>query len=210
MYPTQERILKLFINQSEIHRNYRQIGRAIGEQYPQTVKHHINQLVAKGLLKEDKRSKTLKIIRTGQIENTDLVNIPIVGSANCGEAKTYAEEHLEGFLKLSKKFLHGYKELIAVRANGDSMNRAKVNGSRAIENGDYVIIDCNNKSPQDGDYVLSIIDGLANIKKFRKDVTNNQIVLISESTVDYPPIFVDPENYNYLINGKVVNVLKNR
>ncbi len=87
------------------------------------------------------------------------------------------------------------------------MNKASVDG-RSIENGDFVLIDCDDKVPQDGDYVLSIIDGLANIKKFIQDDTNQQIVLLSESTADYPPIYIDPSNYDYIINGKVIRVLK--
>lgn len=33
-----------------------------------------------------------------------------------------------------------------------------------MESGDFVIVDSENTSPRDGDYVVSVIDGMANIK----------------------------------------------
>lgn len=43
------------------------------------------------------------------------------------------------------------------------MNKANVNG-KTIEDGDYLIIDSDYRSPRNGDVVLSVIDDMANIK----------------------------------------------
>ena len=88
------------------------------------------------------------------------------------------------------------------------MNMANIDG-KSIEEGDFVIIDSENRNPKSGDYVLSIIDGCANIKRFARDRVNNCYVLLSESTKDYPPIFIDEKDFSsYMINGEVIKVIK--
>ena len=93
--------------------------------------------------------------------------------------------------------------VIALRARGDSMNLAKV-GGRTIEDGDFVLIDTDYKSPSSGDLVLSIIDGHANLKRFRIDRKTRQIMLLPESTNSrHKPIFVSSQD-DYMINGKII------
>ncbi len=60
---------------------------------------------------------------------------------------------------------------------------------------------------RNGDIVLSIIDGMANIKRFFLDKANNQVVLVSDSTKEFPPIYIH-EDDDFMINGKVVQVIK--
>jgi len=86
------------------------------------------------------------------------------------------------------------------------MNRAEIDGKK-IDDGDYVIIDSQNCEAKDGEVVLSVIDGMANIKKFSVDEENNQIVLVSESTQNFPPIYIHQDD-DYMINGKVIQVIK--
>ena len=86
------------------------------------------------------------------------------------------------------------------------MNRAEIK-DKYIVDGDYVIVDADDKSVKNGDVVLSIIDGMANIKKFFMDRQNQQVVLMSESTKDFPPIYIHAAD-NFMINGKVVQVIK--
>lgn len=207
MHKTQQKIIDLFKNNPTITLNYREIGKLIGEEHPQAIKHHLEQLEKKGLIKIDLFNKNISNIKTGLIKNTDLIAVPIVGSANCGEATTYADERIEGYLQVASSFLKKKSGIIAIKASGNSMNKANIDGL-SLENGDYALVDCDNKNPQNGDYVLSVIDGLANIKKFVLDDKNKQIILLSESTMDYPPIYIDPNNYNYIVNGKVIRVLK--
>jgi len=69
------------------------------------------------------------------------------------------------------------------------------------------LVDGNQRNPQDQSYVLSIIDGLANIKKFKRN--GDQIILASESSQDYPPIIIHQDDLdNYMVNGEVVQVIK--
>ena len=76
---------------------------------------------------------------------------------------------------------------------------------------DYVIVDCKQQQ-SNGDYVLSIIDGAANFKKFFKDDSKHEIRLVSESTQEIPPIILHDSDINssgYMVNGVVVRVVKN-
>jgi len=86
------------------------------------------------------------------------------------------------------------------------MNRASVEGKR-IEDGDYIVIDSTPGEPKNNDIVLSVIDGMANVKKYYVDKENNQILLMSESTHDFPAIHIH-ENDEFAINGKVIGVIK--
>ena len=144
----------------------------------------------------------------GASRTSSLLSVPILGTADCGPATMFADQNIEGYLKISKNVL-GLKaigDFFAIRAFGNSMNRAKIAG-RNIEQGDYVIVDPKQKSPHNGDYVLSIIDNVANIKKFFRDVKNKLIMLLSESTETYPPIYIG-QSENYFVSGKVIYVIK--
>ena len=87
------------------------------------------------------------------------------------------------------------------------MNRANVAG-KTIEHGDFAIVDSKVNAPQTNDYVVSIIGGVCNIKKFVKDESRQQIMLLSESSREFPPIYIHPDETNYFVSGKVVDVLK--
>ena len=86
------------------------------------------------------------------------------------------------------------------------MNRATIDGKK-IENGDYVIVDVDDKNVKNGDIVLSIIDGMANIKRLFVDHENNQVVLMADSTKEFPPIYIHADD-DFMVNGKVIQVIK--
>jgi len=208
MHIIQEKLLKLAGDHNLGEMKLRQIARLIGENHPQKIKHHLNQLEKAGFIKFDKRKRIIERIRRGVIKKTNFFAIPILGSANCGEATIFADENLEGYLKISGRLLRKKEGIFTIKAEGHSMNRANVNG-KTIDDGDYVIIDSKDRAPNNGDYVLSVIDDVANIKKFIFDKQNNQIVLLSESTEKLPPIFIHPKDFSkYIVNGKVIQVIK--
>jgi repressor LexA len=86
------------------------------------------------------------------------------------------------------------------------MNKAQIDGKK-IGDGDYIIVDSEDREPKNGDVVLSVINGMANVKKFFRDRGNRQIVLVSESTHEFPPIYLH-EKDDYILNGKVIQVVK--
>lgn len=183
----------------------RELGELVGEKHPQKIKHHLNRLRVKGLLGQNKAlEQTTKIA----LENHQMFSIPILGAANCGDAALSATEVLEGFLNVSPSMLKKQKGLFAIRAVGLSMDKAEI-GGKNIEDGDFIIVNPKDRNPKNGDYVLSIINGAANIKKFVMDEANRQVILASESSHDIAPIYIHMnDNPDYFVNGKVMAVIK--
>ena len=190
----------------------RQIGELIGAAgKPQIVKHHLLQLDKKGLLRVNLDEGVVEVVKRGLIDQgrkAGIFSLPIVGSANCGPATIFADERIEGFLKVSSKILpHRKKDLYIVVANGNSMNATSLEG-KTIDDGDYVVVDKKYPSPRSGDIVVSVIDGMANIKRYTVDLRNKQIALISESTEKgHHPIYIH-EDDNFIISGRAVDVIK--
>jgi len=206
MHPIQEKLLQLLKDQGSIPLKYREIGRRIGEKYPQTVKHHIAALQEKALLVE--QNGFLKLNRTDAQKG--FLNLPFYGLASCGEATAFAEDTAEGYIRISPNALprKNIAGLYILRAFGNSMNRAKVGPhERNIENGDFVVVDSTERDPKNGNYVVSIIDNCANIKKFQYEETSHQVALIAESSDEYLPIILH-ETDNFAVLGKVLDVIK--
>jgi len=188
--------------------SFREIGKLINESSAQKVKHHLLQLEKKGLIQMDRLSRVMIRTEPGSLYRSPLVALPILGTANCGPATIYAENNVEGYLRVSGRLLSKKKDIFAIKASGYSMNRANINGE-CIEDGDYVVVDPTYTNFRNGDYVLSIIDGMANIKRFFKDNENKRIILLSESSASYSPIFIHFDDMDrYLANGKVIQVIK--
>jgi repressor LexA len=215
MHEIQEALLRIAGEKNIGQLTLREIGAFIGEKSPQKVKHHMLQLQKKGLLKIDKSKGVVKKAMVEWEKNLEgsgrILSIPILGAVNAGPAQIYADTNIEGFLKVSSALLkpvpRDVQTYLALKVVGPSMNKATIDGKR-IEDGDYVIVDiADHYGYVDGDIVLSIIDGMANIKRFRYDKENEQVVLMSESTKEFPPIYIH-KNDNYMINGKVVQVIK--
>jgi SOS-response transcriptional repressor LexA len=208
MHTIQDKIIKLARREDISQLGLRKLGERIGVDHPQQVKYHLQKLIDNGRL-----IKTPFGVLRVSAPNKQLArifNIPILGQANCGEPLSSAEESDWGTLTLSPSVvkISDAAKLFAVKAVGDSMNQAKVDG-QTIEDGDYAIVDGNVQRPQNGDYVLSSVGGLANIKKYLRDESSKLIQLVSESTRDYPPIVMDPNDVDsYLVHGRVIKVIK--
>ena len=190
----------------------RQIAGLIGvPNKPQIVKHHLIQLEKAGLLQLDFKAGVVKPVNKGyhQKQATNFFySIPIVGAANCGPAQIVAEECVEGYLKVSAKMLpHKKQGLYVLVADGLSMNKAEVNDGLTIGDGDFVLVDGSYTTPRNGDIVVAVIDGLATIKRYREDKENARIVLESESTENFLPIFIH-EDDDFIVSGKVIDVIK--
>jgi SOS-response transcriptional repressor LexA len=178
------------------------------------LQYHFDQLRKKDQLYVDRATKTQYIGSRLTEQLTDFVEIPILGAASCGPAMRLAEEMNEGYLKISRRILKNNRNLIAIRADGDSMDNAQIptattDMKTGIYPGDYVIVDTSPRMLPElhKKYVLSIIDGKANIKKFLR--RSYDIALISESrdSESYPPIIISPEE-DYMVNGIVKMVVE--
>src|SRR6201985_1439598 len=190
MHIIQQKLLKLVDSFNLGAMPLRDIAKIINLEHPQLIKHHLERLEKNEFIEWDREKKVITK-RTVSIQtNTDFVLIPILGTANCGPAMIFADGYVEGHIKVSINLVRNKKNLFAVRAIGASMNMANIAGKN-VEEGDFVIVDPVDKNIENNDYVLSVIDERANIKKVIINREYGQIALISESTYDYPPIFFD-------------------
>lgn len=164
---------------------------------------YLNELEDKGYIQRTSEDRGIKL---KGITRETFVDVPILGMANAGTALAYADEYVEGYLKVSKHIVRD-KNVFAVQISGTSMNKAKVN-NKTINDGDFVLVE--KKEVYDyNDKVLVIIDGLATVKIYRKFDEDN-IVLAPDSTdPKHKPIFLTSED-NFVIDGKVIDVLKIR
>src|SRR5688500_9478762 len=217
MHPIQQKLLELARTENLAQITLREMAARIGlpRISPQSVKHHLLQLQKKGLLAIDRAARTMSrtgskpTIAKGLVKaSAQLFSIPIVGTANCGPATFFAEQNFEGILRVSSRLVGRSRPagLYAVRADGASMNRAQV-GGRTIEDGDYVIVDSKDTSVRTNDVVVAIVDNKATIKRLIDDRANDQIVLRADSSLDYEPIHLHPDD-DFSISGKVVAVVK--
>lgn len=183
--------------------------------HPSAAQYHIDNLQKLGYLEKTiNKARSIEINECKAIKTPflaekglDGVRVPIFGSANTGPATLTAEENVEGYLKVSNKVLGNRRHCFALWVEGDSMNKAKISGKN-IETGDLVLVDPTHRNPSSGEYVLSVIDGCANIKRYHRDATSGRISLISESSNSvYKPIYVSSQD-DFLINGKIIDVVK--
>jgi repressor LexA len=207
MHPIQEKLLKIIDRRNIGHLTLREIGGLVGETLPQKIKHHLIQLERKGFIFVDKKTKNItRVNKFNSSKNNSLISLPIVGAANCGPQTIYADQNIEGYLKISKKLITKTQGVFVLRAEGNSLNKANVKG-KTIESGDYIIVDSDYAVPRNNDYIVSVIGGLANVKKYLLDSDNSRIILLSESTQHFDPIFIH-EDDDFQINGKVIDVVK--
>jgi len=178
-----------------------------------TAHYYVAKLQKKGYLqKTSNQSRAInvnsdKIIKAIIPKKTESFSVPVLGSANAGPATIFAEENINGYLRVSRNNLNRKNGIFALRVEGDSMNRAKIDGKNP-EEGDFVLIDSEYRTPKNGDYVLSIIDGMANIKKFERDTKTGDVRLVSDSTNSkHKPIYISSED-DFMVNGKVIAVVK--
>jgi len=183
--------------------------------YPSSAHYHVKKLKDEGFLESETNGPRSigihadKILKSPFLKKTgmDSVRVPVMGIANAGPATLFAEENIAGYLKVSRSQLNRRDGVFALRVEGDSMNSAKINGKN-LEEGDFVLIDSQYKNPRNGDYVLSVLDGCANLKKFHKDHKTGDIMLLSESkNPKHKPIYVSSED-DFMINGKIIGVVK--
>ncbi|NUM25363.1 MAG: hypothetical protein HUU49_01930 [Candidatus Buchananbacteria bacterium] len=162
---------------------------------------YLKSLTTKGYIKRNNDKEISLVDKNEQ----SFINIPILGTANAGSPTFFAEENVEGTLKVSKRLIRDDR-IFAIKVSGTSMNKSWINGKN-VNNGDYILVDPDYNDYHDNDKVLVVIDGVATIKTFKK-IDNQTIGLFPESTdKHHQPIYLTPED-NFIINGRVVDVFK--
>lgn len=178
-----------------------------------TAYHYINKLREEGYITKDPNQPRGIVVQSNEFikklvpKNIEHFSVPLMGSANAGVATIFADQNIEGYVRVSRAFMNKRDGVFALRVEGDSMNRASI-GGKNLEEGDFVLIDSEYQTPQNGDYVLSVIDGMANLKKFERDQKTENVKLVPESTnPKHKPIYISSED-DFMVNGKIIAVVK--
>lgn len=178
-----------------------------------TASYYISKLEDEGYIKKDPHHPRGIVVQPSAFvkkvvpKHIESFSIPLLGAANAGPATIFAEQNVEGHVRVPRNLMNRRDGIFALRVDGDSMNQSNING-KALEQGDFAIIDSEYRNPKNGDYVLSVIDGVANLKKIERDRKTGSIKLISESTNPiHKPIYISSED-DFAVNGKIIGVIK--
>jgi SOS-response transcriptional repressor LexA len=207
MHRLQKKILQLSEEQDLNALGYRKLGALIGADHPQKVKWHLQKLIRDGHLIVSVDGELVK--PTNQSEAAQTILLPVLGRANCGEPLQFAGENHDENIQISKSFLpiNKVNNCFAVRAVGQSMNQAQINGQPLLD-GDIAIVDSTLDGPEDDEYILVSVDGLATIKKASIDRDRRRLVLYSESSQNINPIVLSAKDHSaYTVHGRVIDVI---
>ena len=184
----------------------REIGKAVGLSSTATVHGYLAKLREKGYIKkEDKKGRTLKLLKGGNGEpisnenigknfysQKELIDVPLVGKITAG-MPILAVENVTDTFPIPIDFV-GNSDCFMLTVRGESMIEA------GILDGDYILVRRQN-SASNGEIVVALIDDEATVKTFYKE--KDHIRLQPEnSTMD--PIIVP----NCEILGKVIGVFR--
>ena len=180
----------------------REVQEKLGCSSPMGAVAHLNALEAKGYItKVDGKARGI-ILNTGDDikADDDIVQVPLVGRVACG-MPIWAEEMVEEIIPLPKAFVKYTSDVFMLKAQGDSMNLA------GIDDGDYIIFHKQSVA-EEGDKVVVLIGSEATVKRYRVDKGHKQVVFqpMSDNPTHAPII---PEVGTYMIQGKVIGVVKN-
>jgi repressor LexA len=178
----------------------RELQLLIGCNSPMGVVSHLNALEAKGYI-DRINNKARGIIVTSDKNNQptgEIIQVPLVGNIACG-MPIWAEEMIEDIIPLPKTLVKHSKDVFILRAKGDSMNLA------GIDDGDFIIFH-KRETADIGDKVVVLLGNEATCKKYT--VEKNRPVFRAMST-NPENKDVYPENNTFMIQGKVIGVIKN-
>jgi len=171
------------------------LGIGLRTNSPRSVFLHLQALEEAGYLNRQRKKKGIRLPSW-----QGFLNVPIYGAANAGTPTIFADQEVEGYLRILKTEVNSDR-IFAIRISGDSMNKEK------ISDGDYVLVNPTIKNFHNSDKVLAIIDTLATVKIFTK--VNDELIKLSPNSSNkiHKPIFIRSED-DFVINGKVVGVFK--
>lgn len=157
---------------------------------------YVDTLEKKGFVQNFKKFRGIRLL-SESVKN--FVSVPLLGNANCGEALSFADDHTEDFINISKEYIQGNQnDYFFIKAVGDSMNRSKIN------NGDLILVKKSKEDPQPDNIVVVVVNGLGTIKKFQK-IDGVPVLLPDSTNISHQPIILHPDD-QINICGKVERV----
>ncbi|MFH0778677.1 MAG: transcriptional repressor LexA [Candidatus Eisenbacteria bacterium] len=184
--------VKKFIQEHEMPPTVREIGDAFGIK-SSSVFDLLKALERKGYVRRgDLGARSLIIEKQGSDESEGCVEVPVVGRIPAGQPVEAIEGDL-GSVPVRKADLRG-GAAFALRVEGRSMVDA------GILDGDYVIVR-QQRTADDGDIVVALIEDQATLKRFRRQKGR---VRLDPANREMKPIFVSSGEFK--IQGKIVAV----
>lgn len=157
---------------------------------------YVSALEEKGFVQNFKKFRGIRLL-SESVKN--FIAVPLLGNANCGEALSFADDHIEDFINISKEYIQeNQNDYFFIKAVGNSMNKSKIN------NGDLVLVKKLKENPQPDNIVVAVINGLGTIKKFQK-IDGVPVLLPDSTNINHQPIILHPDD-QINICGKVERV----
>ena len=170
----------------------RDICEAVGLSSTSSVHSQLNNLEKKGFIKRDNfKSRTIEI-HDFQLTRREVVNVPMVGTVTAG-SPILAVENITDYFPIPSEMMPN-EPVFMLKVKGDSMINA------GILDGDEIIVK-QQKTANNGDYVVALIDDSVTVKTFYKE--DGHIRLQPENDSMDPFIFESVE-----ILGKVIGVFR--
>ena len=138
----------------------REIGERVGLSSSSTIHAHLKALERHGLLQRDP-TKPRALRPSSHSPMPDALVVPILGRVAAGVPIT-AQEDVEGEFVLPTQFVPRSSNAFMLRVQGDSMIDA------AILNGDLILVRPQ-RSAENGEVVVAMIDGEATVKRFYRE-----------------------------------------
>jgi repressor LexA len=138
----------------------REIGERVGLSSSSTIHAHLKALERRGLISRDPTKPRALRSEVGSAARDAMV-LPIVGKVAAGIPIT-ATENIEGEFVLPSTFVPKASDAFMLRVQGDSMVEA------AILDGDLILVRPQ-KSAQNGEVVVAMLDGEATVKRFYRE-----------------------------------------
>ncbi len=201
----QEKVLKTieeFVKKEKISPTFRELRKELARKGLElksnnSLVQYLGTLEEKGFVQKFEKARGIRLL---QEVASGLVEISLLGNANCGEALNFAEDYEEDSISISKKYIKGNKrDYFFVKAIGDSMNKAK------IESGDLVLVKKIKGDPNLGDRVVAVINGLGTIKKYHKINEYTPVLMPESRNEEHQPIILHKDD-QINICGKVEKV----
>ena len=158
------------------------------------IQDHFTALSKKGyLFKDEKRSRSLKVLGNVNKKRREGYKIPVLGSVAAGKP-IFCEENYEDTIYLSEPFIKPGNSYFALHVRGTSMINAGIN------DGDLAIIK-QQSTANDGDIIVAIIDDSVTLKRFYKESTR---IRLQAENPEFNPIY----SQDVKVLGKLSHIIR--
>ena len=179
--------MQKFIAENGYSPTVREICEACDVKSTATAFTYMNSLVERGLINKAGNRNRAVSLKQG------VINVPLIGTVAAGQP-IFATENYDGVYSIPSNFFTG-EDLFMLNVHGDSMINI------GMYEGDKIIVR-KQKSADNGDIVVALVDDSATVKRFFK--RNGKIILHPENDDMEDFIFDDVR-----ILGKVVGLMRN-